>query len=87
MLWRPAAPAVILGAEVIPVQAKLVTAKTVAAICDVSEARVYEMARLGLIPCVRLGRQVRFDLDQIQAWIDEGGRPLAEAEPGPPYAP
>lgn len=38
-----------------------------------SEARVYEAARLGLIPCVRIGRQVRFDEDMLRDWIKKGG--------------
>ena len=36
-------------------------------------ARVYEAARLGLIPCVRIGRQVRFDEETLRRWIEEGG--------------
>ena len=37
-------------------------------------ARVYEAARLGLIPSVRIGRQVRFDEDALQEWAKGGGR-------------
>ena len=43
----------------------------------VSKARAYEMARLGLLPgVVRLGRQVRVDMDKLEAWIDNGGQAL-----------
>lgn len=38
-----------------------------------SEQRVYECARLGLIPSVRIGRQVRFDEDALREWIQRGG--------------
>lgn len=38
-----------------------------------SEQRVYECARLGLIPSVRIGRQVRFDEDELREWIRKGG--------------
>jgi excisionase family DNA binding protein len=38
-----------------------------------SVARVYEAARIGLIPCVRIGRQVRFDEDRLKRWVEEGG--------------
>ncbi len=38
-----------------------------------SKARVYEAARLGLIPCVRIGRQVRFDEETIREWVKAGG--------------
>jgi excisionase family DNA binding protein len=37
--------------------------------------RVYEAARLGLIPCVRIGRQVRFDEAALREWIAKGGTP------------
>lgn len=36
-------------------------------------ARVYEAARLNLIPCVRIGRQVRFDEDVLREWVQRGG--------------
>lgn len=38
-----------------------------------SEQRVYECARLGLIPSVRIGRQVRFDEDALREWVKNGG--------------
>ena len=38
-----------------------------------SEQRVYECARLGLIPSVRIGRQVRFDEDALREWVKKGG--------------
>lgn len=38
-----------------------------------SEQRVYECARLGLIPSVRIGRQVRFDEDALREWVRRGG--------------
>ena len=42
-----------------------------------SKARVYEAARLGLIPCVRIGRQVRFDEETIREWVKAGGNDKA----------
>jgi excisionase family DNA binding protein len=38
-----------------------------------SEQRVYECARLGLIPSVKIGRQVRFDEDTLREWVRRGG--------------
>lgn len=38
-----------------------------------SRQRVYEAARLGLIPCVRIGRQVKFDEDSLKEWARSGG--------------
>ena len=55
---------------------KLVNATDIAPLLGVSEARLYELARLGLIPCVRLGRQVRFDPAVVEAWVEGGGQAL-----------
>jgi predicted DNA-binding transcriptional regulator AlpA len=42
-----------------------------------SAARVYELARRGLLPgVVRLGRQVRFDRRKVLEFVDRGGRSL-----------
>jgi excisionase family DNA binding protein len=38
--------------------------------------RVYECVRLGLIPHVRIGRQVRFDEDELRDWAKKGGTPI-----------
>jgi excisionase family DNA binding protein len=38
--------------------------------------RVYDMVRKGILPAVRLGRQVRFDQVQLEDWICEGGKAL-----------
>jgi len=41
---------------------------------SVSLARLYELARLGVIPVVRLGpRQIRFDEDALAQWVRQGG--------------
>jgi excisionase family DNA binding protein len=39
----------------------------------VSRYRVYELARDGLLPSVRIGASVRFDMDRVEEWIAEGG--------------
>lgn len=59
---------------------RLVTAEELKAARIVPEswtrARIYEAARTGLLPCVRVGRQVLFDLDALAAWAAAGGTPL-----------
>ncbi len=35
---------------------------------------VYELCRQKLIPHVRLGRKIRFDMDKVNEWIDNGGQ-------------
>lgn len=56
---------------------RLYRAEEVAPFLDVSCARVYELVRLGILPSVRLGRQVRFDAVAIGQWIAAGGCPRA----------
>lgn len=43
---------------------------------SVSRARAYELARNGLLPVVRLGRQLRVDPEQLDEWLKAGGRGL-----------
>lgn len=54
--------------------AKLLTATETAQILNVKEERVYQMVRSGIIPVVRLGRQIRFDKEQLERWIAAGGQ-------------
>lgn len=55
---------------------KLMSAAEVAQVLGVKLHRVYELARIGTIPAVRLGRQVRFDPRAIEDWIRSGGQAL-----------
>src|SRR4051794_1295745 len=48
---------------------KLLRIDEVAALLDVRVQRAYELSRRGLLPVVRLGRQVRVDPDQLEAWL------------------
>ena len=52
------------------------TANEVAQRLQITPARVYELARQGIIPCVSLGRQKRFEEGQLQQWANEGGTAL-----------
>lgn len=54
----------------------LLTVPEVSERLKISEARVRELGRLGLLPVVRLGRQVRVDPERLDAWIAEGGQAL-----------
>ena len=56
---------------------RLLTAKQVAGILQITQARVYEMSRENLLPTVRLGRQVRYDEDSLREWIKAGGSSLS----------
>lgn len=53
---------------------KLLTAKEVAKILNVSEARIFELSRQNLIPVIRLGaRQYRYSEASLMSWIENGG--------------
>lgn len=51
----------------------LMTAEQVSAQTTIPKHRVYELARLDLMPHVRLGRSMRFDPQAVRRWLDEGG--------------
>lgn len=65
----------------------VMTANQVAAYLQVSEGRVYELARRGEMPAVRIGRQWRFKREHIDKWLDslsrsKGSGRQQEAPPG-----
>ena len=43
----------------------------VAALLSVPTSWVREQARRGVIPCVRLGRYVRYRREDVERWIEE----------------
>ena len=60
---------------------KLLRIEEVAEILDVSLGRAYELARAGLFPVVRLGRQVRVDPRSLDEFLRGGGQALTASEP------
>ena len=57
-------------------QLRLLTMKDVAQRLGISLQRTYEMGRLGLLPVVRLGRQIRVEEGRLASWVESGGREL-----------
>jgi excisionase family DNA binding protein len=55
--------------------AKLLTVEEVAAMLKMSRQALYEAVRKGLVPAVRIGRRIRFDLDALETWLECGGSP------------
>lgn len=53
---------------------KLLTIPQVAEQLQITRFRAYELARAGMIPIVRLGRQIRVDPVKLEAWIAGGGQ-------------
>jgi excisionase family DNA binding protein len=53
---------------------KLLKAKSVAEILDVSIQRVYELTRERRLPFIQLGdRQYRYSETALSAWLEDGG--------------
>jgi excisionase family DNA binding protein len=48
---------------------KVLVAGEVAELLKIPIPRVYELARQGQIPHVRIGRQVRFRQEAVEAWL------------------
>ncbi len=48
---------------------KIFLADEIAQILRIPKGRVYELARQGKLPAVRIGRQVRFREDAVEAWL------------------
>ena len=53
----------------------LLDAKEIAERLGVPESWVRESARSGAMPCIRLGRYVRFDLADVEAWLESCKQP------------
>jgi len=53
---------------------KLLRVKDLSRILNISEDRVYTLARENILPSVRLKRSLRFDPEAIQKFIKNGGR-------------
>ena len=58
----------------------LVTAEEAARLLGISRAQAYGMARRGELPSVRVGRLLRFSVDELERWVRERGGEAAESE-------
>lgn len=64
---------------------KLLLAEEVADMLLMPEPRVYELVRQGKLPAVRIGRQVRFRQETLDAWLailEDRGSPNTRGGPG-----
>jgi excisionase family DNA binding protein len=55
---------------------KLLLVREAAKLLRMSENRIYDLAARGILPCIRVGRQVRLPEDKLVAWLEAGGSPL-----------
>lgn len=51
---------------------EVMTTRDVAQYLRISEAKVYELARSGTIPALRIGKSWRFQKDLLKDWIRKG---------------
>jgi excisionase family DNA binding protein len=56
----------------------LVTARQLAAATQIAESAIYEWVHMEYIPHVRLCRCVRFNLVEVQAWLQQHAKPGAK---------
>lgn len=73
-MYRPNLQVPTVALEVL--EMSLITVPRAAALLGLRERRIYQLARDGLIPSVRIGRQLRFDEDALRQWIAAGGQAL-----------
>ena len=52
---------------------RLWRAGEISAMTGLSLPRVYQLAREGILPCVKVGRSIRFSQPAVEAWIEAGG--------------
>ena len=59
-------------------RARLLLVQEAANLLRVTPNRLYDLAKRGIIPCVHIGRQVRFHEELLLDWIARGGYPLRD---------
>lgn len=60
---------------------RLLKIPEVADLLGVTVPRAYQMARNGILPVVHLGKNVRVERGQLEAWIASGGSGVHEEAP------
>ena len=61
-----------MSAPTIP--ARLLTVSEAAEVLRIPKARVYDLLRTGVLPAVRILRQVRVDPEHLNEFVSNGGR-------------
>ena len=59
---------------------RLLTASEVSKQTGIPLWRLYERTRAGDLPCVRIGRSIRYLASEVRAWILNGGSQRKERE-------
>ena len=58
-------------------QRRLITAEEVSQWLGIRKQHAYELARDGVLPCVKLGRAIRFDPVELDEFLKNGGAAFA----------
>ncbi len=53
-----------------PLDGPLLTPSQAAALLSVKTSWIYDAARSGRLPCLRLGRHIRFTQPMLEEWLD-----------------
>lgn len=55
------------------------TVRDLASFVKTTPEAVYRWVELGMVPCIRLGRSIRFDQAVIRAWLSSRSVPAGES--------
>ena len=56
---------------------RLMTAEELSRWLGIRKQHAYELARAGVLPCVKLGRAIRFDPVELEEFLKNGGAAFA----------
>jgi excisionase family DNA binding protein len=57
--------------SLVPLDQPLLNATQAASLLAVRPSWIYEAVRAGQLPCVRIGRHIRFTRSMLEAWLAE----------------
>jgi excisionase family DNA binding protein len=60
----------LLNQSPVPMAPLLLTPKEARSILRIGERKLFELTKEGTIPCVRIGRLVRYDPADLRTWIE-----------------
>ena len=67
--WGQQPQAADLEPPIRPLDGPLLTANQAAALLSVKTSWIYEATRTGKLPCIRLGRHIRFTRGMLEEWL------------------
>ncbi len=76
-LLRVAPPAASIQESPIAMGLRFFTVPEIADLLQMKRERVYEAVRLGLVPAVHIGRQIRIEQKAFVEWVRDGGQTCA----------